>query len=156
MPKAGSQSHAWEKDQMGWMPWMPRGHSSFCRRFTPCHSTAPQHSDLQEHKHCPQPDEKHEITQNHWKSLKLKNLTSPPVHTKNKTTERSPTFAIFFKGKANTFWQYLQFRVQHLLSQHSGTKTHPHFIRLIAVLIRSFVITTEVWPLQCRDWSHVS
>lgn len=69
-------------------------------RFTPCHSTAPQHSDLQEHKQCPQPDEKHEITENHWKSLKLKNLTSPPVHTKNKTTEGSPTFAIFFQRQS--------------------------------------------------------
>lgn len=53
-------------------------------------------SDLQEHRQCPQPDEKHQITENHWKPLKLKNLTSLLVHTKKKTTERSPTFANFF------------------------------------------------------------
>lgn len=62
-----------------------------------------QHSDLQENSQCPQPDEKHKITDNHWKPLKLKNLTSPPVHTKNKTTEKVPPLLIFFKGKASTF-----------------------------------------------------
>lgn len=101
-----------------------------------------QHSDLQENSQCPQPDEKHKITDRYWKPLKLKNLTSPPVHTKNKTTEKVLPLPIFFKGKVSTFGQYLQFRVQHLLSQHSGTKTHPHFIRFIAVLIRSLLTTT--------------
>lgn len=100
MPKAGSQSHAVEKNQMGWMPRMPRGHNSFCSRYSPSHGIDPQHSDLQEHRQCPQPDEKHEITENHWKSLKLKNLISPPVHTKNKTTERSLTFANFFQRQS--------------------------------------------------------
>lgn len=91
---------------------------------------------------CPQPDEKQEITENHWKSLKLKKLTSPPVHTKSKTTERNSTFANFFsKAKGIHFGNIYS---SEYIFYHSTAEQKPTqlFIRLIAVLIRSLLITT--------------
>lgn len=71
---------------------------------------------------CPQPDEKHEITQNHWKSLK--NLTSPPVH---KTTERSPTFANFF-SKAKLIHFDNIYSSEYKVFYHSTVEQKPtHF-----------------------------
>lgn len=86
------------------------------------------------------------------KHHKLKNIHSN-VQNYN---EKSKLCYFFFKGKANTIRQYLQFRVQHLLLLHSRKKEHPRFIRLLALSTRSLLITIGAWPPQDRDGIHLS
>lgn len=58
-----------------------------------------------------------------WKTGQKKTKKIHSYVQRVKLQWKIQTLFIFFKGKANIIWQYLQFRVQHILLLHSRKKT---------------------------------
>lgn len=113
--KEGSQSQAKDNNLMGWVPW----DLNFYRQYSPSHCRT---TGSRQH------DEWHKV----WPPVKFfkvffkkrtkENKKHPLLCTESKITVKDPNFVHFFKGKANIIWQYLQFRVQHILLLHSRKK----------------------------------